>query len=252
VHDLAVAQVHDDVARAVPLAAQHADGPFGERPPGEPDRADPDALQRPLLVEPGRGTERAHRREERHDLVRRQRRRRGERRHPGDPGERVLPVGDRVEHLRQVTGGHVVLDGYAQLAVQLVGQVVLADVVGVAVGGQHHEPTPLADPEGGGLQRLAEAGGHPRVDQHEGVAAAVQEGVGDIRLVVLEVELLAQHQRRLVIDLDHIAERRHTVQRNALGDRLSRCDSISNWWFRRLMLVTMSNRGACVGDPPAG
>jgi len=51
--------------------------------------------------------------------------------------------------------------------------------------------------------------------------------------------------------LDHIAERRHAVQRNSRDEHSSRCDRISNWWFRGLMLVTMSNRGTCVGNPPA-
>ena len=69
VQDAAVAQVHDHVARAVALAAQHPHRAVDERPAGEPGGADPDPLQRPLLVGAGHRGEGAQRLEQRHDLV---------------------------------------------------------------------------------------------------------------------------------------------------------------------------------------
>jgi len=101
-----------------------------------------------------------------------------------------------------------VLDRHTAVAAELVGQVVVADVVGVAVGGEDDQPGPRAHPVNGIAQGLPECGGGAGVHQEQGVAGPVHQGVGDVGLVVGDVELLTQHQHGAVVELQDVSEGR--------------------------------------------
>lgn len=86
----------------------------------------------------------------------------------------------------------------------------------MAVRGQHQCPGPGADPVGRFPQCRAEGRRDAGVDEHQCVGGPVHEGIGDVGLIVLDVQPLPENQHGRVVDLDRFTERGHGPSRGAV------------------------------------
>ncbi len=118
------------------------------------------------------------------------------------------PVVDRIQHLPDIPRRNEVFGDDSTFGGDVVDEVVVADVIGVTVGGEQQQALRVDEFVHCAPQRLAECLGDAGVDDHNGVTGSVEDGVGEVGLFRVDVEFLTLHQQCSLVDAVHLSQRR--------------------------------------------